>query len=268
MSELITIKFMPIKVNGLLKTVACSFTYVIHFSKGYTILMVDIKAKTIFSKIPAIIAKVAADDNGHEDKKISDWLEKLHIQGERVRTDNNRREEQAKTDANNLLEQELSTNNEAISLKQIGIDAHKRTSATKNEADTQKVNELVRKSNRRIISISSSFPWSIFPNTINVEESRVTFKFSQFFSSQSHSVEIKDISNVFIESSLFFSTLQVVSRTYIQNDIKIGYLNRKEALLVQRIIEGLRTFAEHDINTSNYEIDELISKIGEFHTQS
>ena len=107
------------------------------------------------------------------------------------------------------------------------------------------------------------------PNKIHkVEESRVTFKFSQFLSSQSHSVEIKDISNVFIESSLFFATLQVVSRTYVQNDIKIGHLEKRKAVLVQRIIEGLRTFSEHNINTSNYEIDELISKIGEFHTES
>jgi hypothetical protein len=30
------------------------------------------------------------------------------------------------------------------------------------------------------------------------------------------------------------------------------------------IIEGLRTFIEQDINTSNYEIDELLAKIEEF----
>ena len=32
------------------------------------------------------------------------------------------------------------------------------------------------------------------------------------------------------------------------------------------IIEGLRTFAEHNIDTSNYEVNELIAKIEEFHT--
>ena len=228
--------------------------------------MMDIKAKTIFSRIPTILSKNATDDN--EGKKISDWLEKLHIQGEKARVDDNRREEQAKEDANNPTPHEHSPDKDGNSLKQLGIDAHVRTTAAKNEADRQMVNDLVRKSNRRIISISSSFPWRFFPNTIDVEESRVTFKFSQFLSSQSHSVEIKDISNVFIESSMFFATLQVVSRTYIQNDIKIERLNKREAVQVQRIIEGLRTLAEHNINTSNYEIDELVSKIGEFHTTS
>lgn len=229
--------------------------------------MADSKSTTIFSRIPLIIPKISTDDT--EDKKISDWLEKLHIQGEKVREDNNRREEeQLKKNAAENFEKEKISKEKISNYKQSGIDAHEKTSAEKNEADRQMVNDLVRKSNRRIISISSSFPWSFFPNTIEVEESRVTFRFSQLLSSQSHSVEIKDISNIFIESAMFFATLQVVSRTYIQNDIKIEHLNKKKALLVQRIIEGLRTFSEHNINTSNYEIDELISKIGEFHTES
>lgn len=229
--------------------------------------MVDITSKTIFSRIPSIIPNNSPDDL--ENNKISDWLEKLHIQGEKARIDNNRREEeQLKTHAAEKLEKEKISKEKVRNHLQSGIDAHTRTSSEKNEADKQMVNDLVRKSNRSIISISSSFPWNFFPDTVDIEESRVTFKFSQFLSSQSHSVDIKDISNVFIESSMFFATLQVVSRTYVQNDIKISHLNQKKAILVQRIIEGLRTFSEHNINTSNYEIDELISKIGEFHTQS
>jgi len=214
-----------------------------------------------------IIPKISKDVS--ENNKISDWLEKLHIQGEKVRVDNNRREEERiHTSTVKKFEKVLVSREKVKNQEQSGIDEQTRTSAAKSEADRQMVNDLVKKSNRCIISISSSFPWSLFPDTVDIEESRVTFKFSQFLSSQSHSVEIKDISNVFIESSIFFATLQVVSRTYVQNDIKISHLNKKKALLVQRIIEGLRTFSEHDINTSNYEIDELISKIGEFHTES
>ena len=67
---------------------------------------------------------------------------------------------------------------------------------------------------------------------------------------------------------MFFATLQVVSRTYIQNDIKIGNLNKKKAKKVQGIIEGLRTFAKHDVNTSIYAPGELIAKINELHTDT
>ena len=151
------------------------------------------------------------------------------------------------------------------SLRQEGTDDQTRNQATKKEADRQTVKDLVKMSNRYIYRISPQFPWNIIPNTIDIEEDRVTFTFRQFLGSQSHSLDIKDISNVFIESTLFSSTLQVVSHTYIQNDIKIGHLKRNKAEKARRIIEGLRTFIKHNINTSNYGVEELISKIEEFH---
>lgn len=225
--------------------------------------MANIKSTTIFSKIPFISS--GEEERNSENGKISYWLEKLHMQGEKTRIDDNRREEQSKADTakQSLNEQAVSKKNQHLA--QSGINENMKNIATKKEVDTQRVNELVEKSNRCIISISSLFPWDLFPDSIDVEESRVTFKFRQFLSSQSHSVDIRDISNVFIESSLFFATLQVVSRTYTQNDIKIGNLNKSKAEKVQRIIEGLRSFTENNINTSHYEINELISKIEEFH---
>lgn len=152
------------------------------------------------------------------------------------------------------------------SVEKAGKDQNTKNQATKKELDKQVVDDLVKKSNRVIISISSKiFPWDFFADSIIVEESRVTFVFRQFLSSQSHSVDIKDISNVFIESSLFLATLQVVSQTFIQNDIKIAHLKRKQAEKVRRIIEGLRTFVQNNIDTSDYEVHELISKIEELH---
>jgi hypothetical protein len=228
--------------------------------------MVKLKSQSLYTDTPSIpsqeIEKVV------EKRKVSYWLEKLHIQREQIRKDENRREDSANIDAGKqILDEQLVTKTDQ-ELAQSGINENTKNTATKKEEDIQMVSDLVKMSNRSIISISSLFPWDLFPSTIDVEESRVTFKSNQFLSNQSHSVDIKDISNIFIESSPFFSTLQVVSRTFIQNDIKIGYLNKTKAKKVQGIIEGLRTFAEHNINTSDYEIDELIKKIEEFQTNS
>ena len=93
-------------------------------------------------------------------------------------------------------------------LQEEGKNEQTKNEATKKEEDRQTVSDLIKKSNRCIISISSLFPWDFFPNTIEVEESRVTVMFRQFLASQSHSVDIKDISNVFIESSYFFALNQ------------------------------------------------------------
>lgn len=222
---------------------------------NYTLSVIPVINNLIYSKPSSPDKK-----NDKEERKLSFWLEKLHVQGEQVRIDNNRREKKTINDAK---DKEIADDKDT--LVQNGIDQHTKELAAKQEADAFKVDDLVKKSNRQIISISSTFPWDLFPSSIDVEESRVTFKFNQFLSSQSHSVDIRDISNIFIESSIFFSTLQVVSRTFIQNDIKIGNLNKAKAKKVQQIIEGLRTFKEHNINTSSYEIDELLAKIEELH---
>jgi len=131
--------------------------------------------------------------------------------------------------------------------------------------ETQVVADLVKKSNRIIISICShKFPIDLFPDTINVEEGRVTvIDRDFFFSSHVHSVDIKDISNIFINTTPFFAQLVIVSVTFTENEIRIRNLRKEEAVFVRRIIEGLRIFEEKQIDTSVYTKEELIAKLEE-----
>lgn len=140
-------------------------------------------------------------------------------------------------------------------------DKHKRQ-------DKNLVAGLVRKSNRILVSISShGFPFDLFPDTINIEEGRITIITRSFFSSsQVHSVDIKDISNVFINTAPFFAQLVIVSKTFAENEIRIRNLRREEAVFARRIIEGLRIFENKQIDTSNYTKGELIAKLEELST--
>ena len=217
------------------------------------------ETKNMLQPIQSIYSHKDADQpvpGTSENQKANYWLEKLYVQGKN----------KIFKSPVPLVASDSTINEESKILEQEGKNEQMKNEATKIEEDKQMINDLVRKSNRCIISISSLFPWTLFPNTIQVEETRVTFIFRQFLASQSHSLDIKDISNVFIQASPFFATLQVVSRTYVENEITIGHLNVPKANEVRMIIEGLRTFSEHKIDTSNYEVSELISKIKEFHT--
>ena len=134
--------------------------------------------------------------------------------------------------------------------------------------DKNLVAGLVKKSNRILITISTHrFPFDFFPDTLNVEEGRVTIIARNFFlSSQVHSVDIKDISNIFVNTAPFFAQLVIVSKTFTRNEIRIKYLRKDEAFLVRRIIEGLRTFLSKQIDTSSYSKSELIAKLKELST--
>ncbi len=148
--------------------------------------------------------------------------------------------------------------------EQKGYDEHIQKGRRDKEDARSRMDSLIKKSNRRIISIDAfSFIPGLFKDTIEVEESRVIFVFKQPFTFQSHTLDISDISNVFIESAFFFAKMQIVSRTFVLNDITIHYLNKNKAEKVRKIIEGLRTFKLAKIDTSVYEVDELLQKIDE-----
>lgn len=133
--------------------------------------------------------------------------------------------------------------------------------------DNKTVANLVRKSNRILVSISThGLPFDFFPNTINIEEGRVTIINRHLFSSEIHSVDIKNISNIFINRTALFSQLVIISKTFEENEIKIKNLRTKEAVYIRRIIEGLRIFESKQIDTANYTKAELISKLEQLST--
>ncbi len=194
----------------------------------------------------------AAKTEKTESQKVSYWLEKLFKQEEKTSKDK-------KQSAFKTQEEELSTEARG---REDAVKRHFRKIGT----DQHRLDDMMAQSNRIIISVSSMFPWDIFPSSINVEETRVTVIQRQLFASQVHSVDIKNISNVFIDTDLFFAAITIVSKTFEENNIKIMKLRKKQAILARRIIEGLRMFIEKDIDTSKYTTEELISKLKELST--
>jgi hypothetical protein len=141
------------------------------------------------------------------------------------------------------------------------------------DAKNQKMSEnrtvagMVKRSNRILVSISShALPFDFFPDEINVEEGRITIINRHILSSEVHSVDIKDISNIFINTTLFFSQLVIISKTFEENQIRIRNLRPSEAVFVRRIIEGLRELDSKQIDTSSYSKEELVSKLQELST--
>lgn len=133
---------------------------------------------------------------------------------------------------------------------------------------TQVVAGLVKKSNRILVSISThQFPFDFFPDTLNVEEGRITIITRVFFlSSQVHSIDIKDISNIFINMGPFFAQLVIVSKTFRKNEIRIKALRKNEAIFARRVIEGLRIFDSKQIDTSVYTKEDLVVKLEQLST--
>lgn len=132
----------------------------------------------------------------------------------------------------------------------------------KDTIDKTKIENLVKKSTRIIADASSVFPFELFPTKIIVEETKITIIFHFFFAiSQTHTLDVKDITNIFVGRGPFFASLEIVSRTFIQNNIQIKKMWKEDAMKIRNIIEGLRTFQREGINTASFEKDELVQKL-------
>jgi len=138
--------------------------------------------------------------------------------------------------------------------------------AVKTEKNRQAVEDVINNSNRVLLKVSSVFPWDLFPSKIAVEDTRLVIVHRQFLSSQVHSVDIKDISNVFIDTGIMFAQLVIISDTFAQNQIIINRLWKKEAILMRSVLEGLRTFIAHNIDTTSLQTKELVEKLRELNT--
>jgi hypothetical protein len=185
--------------------------------------------------------------NTDQKRSVNIWPEKLYTQRE----------------VDKLLEKKKNS----FSSKSRQVKEKGQTADKQKRLNNRAVADLVKSSNRILLSISShAFPFDLFPNTINIEEGRITIINRNFLSSEINSVDIKNISNIFINTTIFFSQLVIISKTYEENEIKIKNLRTKEAVYARRIIEGLRIFANKQINTCSYTKKELIAKLEELST--
>lgn len=214
--------------------------------------------------IKAIFPIFSKDQNQQsESQKTNYWLEKLFNQerdkgkGDLI--------EQIKTQAN-FSDQAFSDTKAEQTSEEKGLEEAVKNRAGKEEKNRQAVEDMVSNSNRILVKVSSIFPWDLFPTSIIVEETRITIVHRQLFSSQIHCIDIKNISNIFIDSSILFAQLTIVSNTFAENQIIIGRLWKKEAMFIRRVIEGLRMFISHDIDTTAYTVKELINKLKELST--
>ena len=165
------------------------------------------------------------------------------------------------------VEELLEKSGGKISSQDIDIEKESQARDRQKRLNDIAVEKLVKKSNRILVSIRShALPFDLFPDVMNVEEGRITIINRHFSSSVVHSVEIKDISKVFINKSIFFAQLVIISNTFEDNEVKMKNLKSKEAIFVRKVIEGLRLFVNQDIETADYSKEELLAKLEELST--
>ncbi len=162
------------------------------------------------------------------------------------------------------LDEELKNNLEAADRHKPAKSQGDKPKSSPEQVTQQKLNQLVEQSKDPLLEIKTAVPLNPFPHKVIVDIHKVTIIFQYFFySKQIHSIYVKDISDVLIETSLFFSTLKIIDVGYTDNSINVNYLSTEDAHKARRMIQGLIVAHKTGLDLSKYLAPDLPKKLEE-----
>jgi hypothetical protein len=134
-------------------------------------------------------------------------------------------------------------------------------------SEQHKLDDLVEKNSEPLVKVSTIIPFTLFPTDVIIDISKITIITREFFSSESIlSILIQNIEEIMVETSPFFATVKILTKGFHDNPIEISYLSKRDALAVQKTIQGLAN--EIDLKKVNpQEILGEIAQLGQIETE-
>lgn len=137
--------------------------------------------------------------------------------------------------------------------------------AKSSETAKNDLKDIVKKSNEVLAEASTVFPFTLFPDTVTLDRTKLTITQRNFFmSSKVISIHVEDILNVTSQVGPLFGSLVIAIKGLTSEDhFHIDYFWRKDAIRLKHMVQGY-TMALHDkIDLSKLEKKELIATLNE-----
>lgn len=129
---------------------------------------------------------------------------------------------------------------------------------------TKKLNDLISKSENVLLKVRNIIPF--FTDELVIEASKITvIKRPFFFSEKIHSISIKDVTDVYIETAPFFANINIIDANFSETTIRINWFWKNNAERARRIITGLMETAKEEIDLkqlSDVNLGEKLEEIG------
>lgn len=131
----------------------------------------------------------------------------------------------------------------------------------------ERLEDLVAKSSKVLFEISGVFPFDFFPDKLIIDEYQVNIINKIFFwSEQIKSIPVKSITDVCVQTGLFFGELCICTNGPGDPVTTIRFLKRHQAIEARGIIQGLREAYMENIDVSavdnRWELKEKVEMIG------
>lgn len=134
--------------------------------------------------------------------------------------------------------------------------------------DPQKqLQEILDSSHEILVTATTVFPFTLFPDTITVDRNKITVTKRTFFmSSEAVSIRIEDVLNVTCSIGPIFGSIKIVSRVFnSQRPYAVRHFWRDDAVKIKHIAQGYVIALQRKIDCTSLEVNELrrmLSQLG------
>jgi hypothetical protein len=130
-----------------------------------------------------------------------------------------------------------------------------------------KLADVASKSHDILFKADTVFPFTLFPDTVTIDREKVSFANRFFYRvAQVTSIPVRDLLSVEADIGPFFGSVHTSSRFFVTNPKSIRWLWRKDAIKLQRLLQGYIIAHEQKINCDNIKKDRLIKLLNDLGT--
>lgn len=125
--------------------------------------------------------------------------------------------------------------------------------------EAEKLINITEGAHENLITASTVFPFTLFPDTINIDRQKLTIVHRWFFStSTTSSVQIDDVQIAKVDVGPFFGSVHLASKYFVDNIQSINFLRRSDAVKIQRLLQGYMIAHHRKIDCSSIDNAQLV----------
>ncbi len=114
------------------------------------------------------------------------------------------------------------------------------TATVAGESGLDQLRGIVEMSHPTLAKASAIFPFDLFPDTLTIDRQKLTVVHRSFFNiEQTVCVQLADVTNIQANVGPFFGALTISSEHFINNTQTIKYVSRRNAIMIQHLLQGM-----------------------------
>lgn len=186
----------------------------------------------------------------NEDAKKGHSSKEKELDEDRAKSDESYPERVSEGESDKKIEEEEEKNKDKLKTEVPG---------SKTATGPEDLQELAEKSSDVLYEAETVWPFTLFPDTIKLDREKLTIANRQFWRvANITSVPVGEIMSAEAGVGPFFGNLDLTFRFFTNNEQKINFLKRKDAIELQRLIHGYIIAHRREIDVSSVSKDELI----------